>query len=106
MVKAYLARYGGTADQMSADVAEAYAVGQVAYQAITKMKSLDPAKLLAELHSGETFQSVQGPVKFDDTGQNIAALAYLFQWQKGVFLPVYPVSVALASLEFPKPNWP
>lgn len=106
MVKAYLARYGRTADQMSADVAEAYAVGQVAYQAITKVQSLDPAKIKAELHSGETFQSVQGPVKFDDTGQNIAAQSYLFQWQKGVFLPVYPVSVALASLEFPKPNWP
>ncbi len=106
MVKAYLARYGSTADQISADVAEAYAVGQVAYQAITKVKSLNSAKLLAELHAGEIFQSVQGPVKFDDTGQNIAAQAYLFQWQKGVFLPVYPVSVALASLEFPKPNWP
>lgn len=105
MVKAYLASYGSTADQMSADVAEAYAVGQVAYQAITKMKSFDQAKLMAELHAGGTFQSVQGPVKFDDTGQNIAAQAYLFQWQKGVFLPVYPVSVALASLEFPKPNW-
>ena len=106
MVKAYLASYGSTADQMSADVAEAYAVGQVAYQAITKVKSLDQTKLMAELHSGEAFQSVQGPVKFDETGQNIAAQAYLFQWQKGVFLPVYPVSVALASLEFPKPNWP
>jgi branched-chain amino acid transport system substrate-binding protein len=106
MVKAYIARYGGTADQISADIAEAYAVGQVAYQAITKVKSLDNAKLMAELHSGETFQSVQGPVKFDDTGQNIAAKAYLFQWQKGVFLPVYPASVASAPLEFPKPNWP
>ena len=106
MVKAYLAKYGQTADQISADVAEAYSVGQVAYQAITKVKSLDQARLLAELHSGETFQSVQGPVKFDDTGQNTAAQAYLFQWQKGVFLPVYPVTMALASVEFPKPNWP
>jgi branched-chain amino acid transport system substrate-binding protein len=106
MVKAYLARYGGTADQISADVAEAYAVGQVASQAITKVKSLDNAKLMAELHSGESFQSVQGPVKFDGTGQNIAAQAYLFQWQKGVLLPVYPVAVAAAPTEFPKPQWP
>lgn len=106
MVKDYIAKYGGTADQISADVAEAYSVGQVAYQAITKIKSLDNAKLIAELHSGNTFQSVQGSVKFDSTGQNTAAQAYLFQWQKGVFLPVYPASVALAPLEFPKPNWP
>jgi branched-chain amino acid transport system substrate-binding protein len=106
MVKAYLAKYGGTADQMSADVAEAYSVGQMAYQVITKIKSLDQAKIMAELHSGDTFQSVQGLVKFDDTGQNIAALSYLFQWQKGVFIPVYPPSVASAPPEVPKPNWP
>ena len=106
MVKAYLAKYGGTPDQISADTAEAYSVGQVAYQAITKIQSLNQAKLIAELHSGETFQSVQGPVKFDSTGQNIAAKAYLFQWQKGIFIPVYPASVASAAPEFPKPNWP
>lgn len=106
MVRAYLARYGGTADQISANVAEAYSVGQVASQVITKIKSLEAAKLLAELHSGETFQSVQGQVKFDRTGQNTAAQAYLFQWQKGVLLPVYPAAAASAPPEFPKPNWP
>lgn len=106
MVKAYLARYGGTLDQISADIAEAYAVGQVAYQAITKIKSLDNAKLIAELHSGATFQSVQGPVKFDSTGQNSAAQAYLFQWQKGVLVSVYPAAIASAPPEFPKPRWP
>jgi len=106
MVTAYLARYGGTADQMSADIAEAYSVGQVAYQAITKIKSLVNAKLIAELHSGETFQSVQGLVKFDSTGQNSTAQAYLFQWQRGNLLPVYPSAVASAPPEFPKPNWP
>jgi branched-chain amino acid transport system substrate-binding protein len=106
MVTAYLARHGGTADQISADVAEAYSVGQVAFQAITKIKSLATAKLLAELHSGETFQSVQGLVKFDSTGQNSVALAYLFQWQKGVLLPVYPTADASRPPEFPKANWP
>ncbi len=106
MVKAYLARYGGTLDQISADIAEAYSVGQVAYQAIAKIKSLDNAKLIAELRSGETFQSVQGPVKFDSTGQNSVAQAYLFQWQKGALLPVYPAAIASAPPEFPKPNWP
>lgn len=106
MIHAYLAKYGGTADQVSADVAEAYAVGQVATKAITQINSLDNAKLMAQLHSGATYQSVQGPVKFDSSGQNVAATAYLFQWQKGVFLPIYPASEAAASLEFPKSNWP
>ncbi len=107
MVKAYLLKYKDVApDDISADTAEAYAVGQVAFQAITKIKSIDNAKLIAELHSGNTFQSVQGPVRFDATGQNIAAQAYVFQWQKGTFMPIYPTSAALATPEFPKPNWP
>lgn len=106
MVKAYLAAYGGTPDRISADVAEAYSVGQIAYQAVTAIKSLDQAKLIAELHSGATFQSVQGPVKFDDTGQNTAAQSYLFQWQNGQCIPVYPASVAAARPEYPKPLWP
>ena len=107
MVKAYLAKYGGTADGISSDVAEAYSVGQVIAQAVTKNNSLDQAKLIAELHSGDTFQTVQGDVKFNSTGQNTAALAYLFQWQNGSLVPIYPVSAAGAvAPEFPKPNWP
>ncbi len=107
MVQAYLAKYGGKAADISADVAEAYSVGQVVQQAIEKTGSLDNAKLIAELHSGDTFQSVQGPVKFDSTGQNTAATAFLFQWQNGALVPIYPSSATNAvSPEFPKPNWP
>ena len=107
MVKAYIAKYGGTPDGISSDVAEAYSVGQVVAQAVTKNSSLDNAKLIAELHSGDTFQTVQGDVKFDSTGQNVAALAYLFQWQKGSLVPVYPANAQGAvAPEFPKPNWP
>jgi branched-chain amino acid transport system substrate-binding protein len=106
MVQAYLARYGGNASDISSDVAEAWSVGQVVQQALQKIGTVDNAKLIAELHSGDTFQSVQGPVKFDSTGQNVAATAYLFQWQKGNFIPVYPASSASAAPEFPKPAWP
>ncbi len=105
MVKAYLAKYGGTADAISADVAEAYSVGQVLEQAVNKIHSIDNTALIKELHSGDTFNSVQGPVKFDDSGQNSAAQAYLFQWQKGSFIPVYPPASATMSPEFPKPQW-
>ncbi len=88
-------------------MAEAYSVGQVVAQAVTKNNSLDNAKLIAELHSGDTFKTVQGDVKFDSTGQNVAALAYLFQWQKGALVPVYPADAQGAvAPEFPKPNWP
>lgn len=105
MVQEYLKQYGGTPDAISADVAEAYAVGQVVAQAVIKIHSLDNAKLIAELHSGDTFKSVQGPVRFDPTGQNVAAQAYLFQWQHGTLLPVFPAAQAKAKPEYPKPNW-
>jgi branched-chain amino acid transport system substrate-binding protein len=106
MVNAYLAKYGGTTADMSSDVAEAYSVGEVVAQAIGKTKTLDNAKLIQALHSSTTYQSVQGPVKFDSTGQNTAAVAYLFQWQNGNLIPVYPASIAKAQPEFPKPAWP
>lgn len=105
MVKDYIAQYGGTPDQINGDVAEGYAVGQVVQQAVEKTQSLDNAKLIAELHSGDTFDSVQGPVKFDDVGENVAIQAYLIQWQNGNFVPVYP-SVTGGQPEYPKPNWP
>jgi len=106
MVKDYLAKYGGTADAISSDVAEAFSVGQTLQQAAAKINSIDNAKLIAELHSSDTFQTVQGPVKFDSTGQNTLATGYLFQWQKQTLVSVYPASQASAPPEYPKPNWP
>ena len=105
MVKDYIAQYGGTPDQINGDVAEGFAVGQVMQQVVEKIKSLDNAKILDELHSGATYDSVQGPVKFDDVGENVAIQAYLIQWQNGNFVPVYP-SVTGGTPEYPKPNWP
>jgi branched-chain amino acid transport system substrate-binding protein len=105
MVKAYLAKYGGTPESISANVAEGYSVGQVLEQVVNKIHSIDNAAIIKELHSGDTFDSVQGPVKFDQTGQNVSAQAYLFQWQKGTLLPVYPTDAAKASPMYPKPQW-
>jgi branched-chain amino acid transport system substrate-binding protein len=106
MVKDFLAKYGGTADAISSDVAEAFSVGQTLVQAATKIKSIDNAKLIAELHSGDTFNTVQGPVKFDSTGQNILGTGYLFQWQKSSLVSVFPANQAKNTPEYPKPNWP
>lgn len=106
MVTEYINKYGGTFDGISSDVPEAYAVGQVIAQAVTKIGSLDQAKLIQELHS-DTFSSVQGPVKFDTTGQNTMATAFLFQWQKGSLLPIFPTDAQGAQKPvYPRPNWP
>src|SRR5216683_4847859 len=79
MVQEYVSKFGGTYDGISSDVAEAYSVGEVVQQAVTKIGTVDNTKLIAQLHSGATYMTVQGPVKFDNTGQNTAATAYLFQ---------------------------
>jgi branched-chain amino acid transport system substrate-binding protein len=106
MVQEYIQKYGGTADGISADVPEAYSVGQVIAQAVTKIGSLNQAKLIQELHS-DTFTSVQGPVKMDSTGQNTLVQSFLFQWQNGSLVPIFPADTTGAQApEYPKPNWP
>jgi branched-chain amino acid transport system substrate-binding protein len=104
MVNAYVAQYAGSPDNVNSDVAQAYSVGQVAAQAITKINSLDNQVLIKELRT-DAFNSVQGPVQFNKIGQNIAGQSYLFQWQKGSLIPVYPDADAVANPEFPKTSW-
>ena len=90
MVQEYVAQYGGTASGINADVAEAYSVGQIMAQAVIATHGTNNAKIIAYLHSGVTLNSVQGPVKFDALGENGAAAAFVFQWQKGKFVQVLP----------------
>jgi branched-chain amino acid transport system substrate-binding protein len=106
MVKAYLKKYGGTASGINADVAEGYAVGEVAQQAVTAIKSLDNKKLIAYLHRGKTFNSVQGAVKFNSLGENVAAKAFTFQWQHGKYIQVLPKGNKKSKkAEYPKTAW-
>jgi branched-chain amino acid transport system substrate-binding protein len=90
MVSEYLAKYGGTKDDINSDVAEAYSVGQIVAQAVEATHGTDNAKIIAYLHSGVTLNSVQGKVTFDALGENGAAAAFVFQWQQGKFVQVLP----------------
>jgi branched-chain amino acid transport system substrate-binding protein len=106
MVKEYVAQYGGSASGVNADVAEAYAVGQVMAQAVTATGSIDNAKIISYLHSGVQLNSVQGPVKFDALGENGAAAAFVFQWQKNNFSQVLPLGLpGSVSILATKPAW-
>jgi branched-chain amino acid transport system substrate-binding protein len=106
MVAAYIAKYGGPASNINADVAEAYSVGQVVDQAVTHNKSLSNSALISYLHSGVTLQSVQGPVRFNSLGENLSATAFVFQWQNGKFVQVLPLGApGSVKIIFPKPHW-
>jgi branched-chain amino acid transport system substrate-binding protein len=106
MVSEYVAKYGGSPADVNADVAEAYSVGEVVAQAVAATHSLDNSKIISYLHSGVTLNSVQGPVKFNSLGENGAAAAFVFQWQKGNQVQVLPVgAIGSKPPTFPKPNW-
>jgi branched-chain amino acid transport system substrate-binding protein len=106
MVQLYLKMFGGTADNISTDVAEAFSVGQVLTQAIDHLKSTSNSTLQSYLHSNVTFQSVQGPVKFLSDGENGAATPYVFQWQKGTLQDVLPAGVGSpVPVMATKPAW-
>jgi branched-chain amino acid transport system substrate-binding protein len=106
MVKEYIAKYGGTASDINADVAEAYSVGLTVAQAVAATHSLSNSKIIAYLHSNVTLDSVQGPVKFNALGENTAGKTLTFQWQKGNLVQSIPTSVAGSKAPiYPKPAW-
>ena len=104
MVKEYIAKYGGSPSDVNADVAEAYSVGQVLTQAVEATHSLDNSKIIAYLHSNATLDSVQGPVRFNSLGQNIAGTTLTFQWQNGNLVQTLPTSTKGSTPpQYPKP---
>jgi branched-chain amino acid transport system substrate-binding protein len=106
MVSEYVAKYGGPASGVGADVAEAYSVGQIAAQAVQATGGTVNSKIISYLHSGVTLNSVQGPVKFDSLGRNGQATTFIFQWQNGKFVQVLPVAAAgSVKIVNPKPAW-
>src|ERR1700722_12514773 len=108
MVAEYIAQYGGTASDIQADVAEAYSVGQVVEDAINATGSVDNAGIIKYLHAGHTLQTVQGSVQFNSLGENGAAVAFVFQWQRNgtEFTQILPASdPASVPVLATKPAW-
>jgi len=108
MVEEYIARYGGLASGINADVAEAFSVGEVAADAITATGGTDNAKIMKYLHGPVTLQTVQGAVHFTKLGENASPLvaAFISQWQSGSYVQVLPAKEAgSTSIEFPKHVW-
>ncbi len=103
-VNSYIAKYGGSANDISADTVEAYSSMQVLEQAVTKIQSVDNAKLIQELHA-DTFNTLQGVVKFAEDGENTVSFAFLFQWRAGQLIVVYPSNAAQQNPEYPKRPW-
>jgi len=113
MVQEYIARYGGTASDINADVAEAYSAGQVLADAVSNV-GLSNKKIISFLHANRTpFNTVQGPVLWNQyvsgqaSGQNVRAAHFVFQWlSSGHFAQVLSTSgQASQDIRIVKPVW-
>jgi branched-chain amino acid transport system substrate-binding protein len=108
MVQDYIAKYGGTAAGVNADVAESYGAGQVLAAAVQHTNSLNQQAIINWLHKPTTFvQTVTGTVHFDNTGKNtdIQNSALIFQWQPGQggagapqFVQVLPTGIGTKNI--------
>jgi branched-chain amino acid transport system substrate-binding protein len=110
MMSEYLHLFGSVVNNnpqnVSADVAEAFAAGQVLAQAVNHTGSLSNSKLEAYLRSGATFTTVEGPVRFEANGENGAAKPFIFQWQHQKLVPVLPAGLSgVRPVEKNKPGW-
>ena len=103
MAAKYVELYGGEASEIAEDTANAFTVGQVLQQAVENIQSIDNAALIEELHQG-TYQTVVGPLSFDETGKPLGDYM-LLQWQGDNFNIVRPDSAAQADPVWPKPEW-
>jgi branched-chain amino acid transport system substrate-binding protein len=89
MVQDYIAKYGGTAAEINADVAEAYSSGQVMADAVESV-GLSQQRIINFLHSrGTVLNTVQGSAQWgryvagQPSGENLKAASFVFQWQAG-----------------------
>jgi branched-chain amino acid transport system substrate-binding protein len=105
MVQDYIAKFGGTTNDINADVAEAYSAGETLAAAIKAKGTLNNTTIASYLHS-HIVQTVQGPATFNMQGENTKAngSAFIFQWQNSQFLQVLPTHPGPAALAV-KPNW-
>jgi branched-chain amino acid transport system substrate-binding protein len=109
MVQEYIARYGGTASDVNADVAESYSVGEVLADAVTAV-GLNQHKIINYLHSGVVLNTVQGLAQWGPGpgGVNLKSVnaTSIFQWQSGArFLKVLPVGGDSVQIKPVKPAW-
>lgn len=112
MVQEYIAKYGGTASDINADVAEAYSSGQVLADAVSSV-GLSNAKIIGFLHGlRQPLDTVQGPAQWGPyvagrpSGINTKAVSFVFQWQPvAQFVKVLPTGGDSVTISATKPAW-
>lgn len=97
----YQERYG---ELPGLHAAEAYTALYLAVDVLERANSLDKEKIQAALRDTDIEQTIFGPIKFDQTGQNEHEMVVM-QIQNGQFVTVYPPEYAAAEPVYPVPPW-
>jgi len=100
-VKHYKEAYGTDADPLAE---EAYEAMSVLLNAIERAGSTDPTKIRDSLSKTDMIW-VAGPIKFDETGENIYKNVVVVQIQQGKIVTVWPQQAAVAKPILPMPIW-
>jgi branched-chain amino acid transport system substrate-binding protein len=101
-VKAYVAKYGGSAATIDSAAAEAYAAGQVVQLVAQRTGKVDNATIIKALHHG-TWPTVEGNLSWNAAGAPNGE-DIIVQWVNKQLVPVYPPHVAVTS-PIAKPTW-
>jgi branched-chain amino acid transport system substrate-binding protein len=107
MVDDYIAKFGGTTNDINADVAEAYSAGETLAAAVKATGTLNNTTIANYLHT-HVVQTVQGAAEFSRNGTNVDSVgrSFVFQWQSSQFRQVLPARAAgSAAIEAAKPRW-
>jgi branched-chain amino acid transport system substrate-binding protein len=106
MVQDYIAKFGGTTNDINADVAEAYSAGETLAAAVKATGNLNNSTIASYLHT-HVVQTAEGPAKFNSVGQNPLSQTFIFQWQNSQFVQVLQNgSTHSTNIERTKPaNW-
>jgi branched-chain amino acid transport system substrate-binding protein len=100
----YIEMFEGEMGDIAEDAANAFTVGQVLQQAVENVGEIDNALLIEDLHSA-TYETVVGPLSFDEVGAPTGSFM-LLQWQGDTFEIVGPGERAeVEPLDPPKPDW-
>jgi branched-chain amino acid transport system substrate-binding protein len=101
-IKAYVAKYGGTAADIDPAAAEAFACGQLLELVAQRTGKIDNATIISALHKG-SWPTVEGNLTWNADGATQGS-DIVVQWVGGKLLPVYPPAEAFAK-PIAKPAW-
>jgi branched-chain amino acid transport system substrate-binding protein len=87
-VRAYIAKYGGTTDNIDATSAESFSAGMLLQDVANRTGRLDNATIIRSLHSG-TWATLVGDLRWNTVGEPKGSYT-LVQWIDGQLTSVFP----------------